>query len=236
MHQPAPRRRADPRRHRAGHRRRPVRECLYDSEGQLLNGSMADYLVPMAGEMPDIDVAHVETPTAATETRRQGRGEAGTAGAPAAVVNAINDALRAAERRGLAAADDARAHAGGARRDVITGRIDRTGLPVLASAAKQPRAAGRCRTWRFPGLFRGARKDGWPSPVRTHRPRRYIDHHGARSAKRPRGKDERRVRNGKLQGAGRSGHRRRIRAALAGPAPCPRRRKGGRSASASRRR
>lgn len=69
-------------------------ECLYDARGQLLNGSMADYLVPMAAEMPDIQVAHIETPTADSELGAKGAGEAGTAGAPAAVINAINDALR----------------------------------------------------------------------------------------------------------------------------------------------
>jgi carbon-monoxide dehydrogenase large subunit len=67
--------------------------CIYDAEGQLLNGSMADYLVPMAGEMPDIAVAHVVSPTADSELGAKGAGEAGTAGAPAAVMNAINDAL-----------------------------------------------------------------------------------------------------------------------------------------------
>jgi carbon-monoxide dehydrogenase large subunit len=68
--------------------------CVYDDRGQLLNGNMADYLVPMAGEMPDIEVGHVVTPTADSELGAKGAGEAGTAGAPAAVVNAINDALR----------------------------------------------------------------------------------------------------------------------------------------------
>ena len=68
--------------------------CLYDAEGQLLNGNMADYLVPMAGEMPDIEVAHIETPTDDSELGAKGAGEAGTAGAPAALANAINDALR----------------------------------------------------------------------------------------------------------------------------------------------
>ncbi len=68
--------------------------CLYDAEGQLQNGSMADYLVPMACEMPDIEVAHVVSATASSEIGAKGAGEAGTAGAPAAVVNAINDALR----------------------------------------------------------------------------------------------------------------------------------------------
>ena len=68
--------------------------CLYDERGQLLNGNMADYLVPMAVEMPDIEVGHVVTPTADSELGAKGAGEAGTAGAPGCVMNAINDALR----------------------------------------------------------------------------------------------------------------------------------------------
>jgi len=68
--------------------------CVYSPEGQLLVGSMADYLVPMAMEMPDIEVGHVETPTRESLLGAKGAGEAGTAGAPAAVMNAINDALR----------------------------------------------------------------------------------------------------------------------------------------------
>ena len=68
-------------------------ECLYSEDGQLLNGSMADYLVPMAGEMPDMEIAHIETPTKSSELGAKGAGEAGTAGAPGAVMNAINDAL-----------------------------------------------------------------------------------------------------------------------------------------------
>jgi len=69
-------------------------ECLYNEEGQMLNGSMADYLVPMAFEMPDIEIAHVCTPTMTSELGAKGAGEAGTAGAPGAVMNAVNDALQ----------------------------------------------------------------------------------------------------------------------------------------------
>jgi carbon-monoxide dehydrogenase large subunit len=69
-------------------------ECLYDERGQMLNGTMADYLVPMAVEMPDIECGHVVSPTADSELGAKGAGEAGTAGAPASVMNAINDALR----------------------------------------------------------------------------------------------------------------------------------------------
>jgi carbon-monoxide dehydrogenase large subunit len=68
-------------------------ECLYDDSGLMLNASMADYLVPMSAEMPDIVVAHIQTPTASSKLGAKGAGEAGTAGAPAAVMNAINDAL-----------------------------------------------------------------------------------------------------------------------------------------------
>ncbi len=67
--------------------------CLYDESGQLLNGNLMDYLVPMAAEMPDIDIGHVVTPTADSELGAKGCGEAGTAGAPGAVMNAVNDAL-----------------------------------------------------------------------------------------------------------------------------------------------
>jgi carbon-monoxide dehydrogenase large subunit len=68
--------------------------CVYDEIGQLLNGNMADYLVPMAAEMPDIDIGHVVSPTKESEIGAKGAGEAGTAGAPSAVMNAVNDALR----------------------------------------------------------------------------------------------------------------------------------------------
>ncbi len=68
-------------------------ECLYDTDGTLRNGNMADYLVPMAAEMPDIVVGHVQSPTRSSMLGAKGAGEAGTAGAPGAVMNAINDAL-----------------------------------------------------------------------------------------------------------------------------------------------
>ncbi|MGA7325615.1 MAG: xanthine dehydrogenase family protein molybdopterin-binding subunit [Rhodomicrobium sp.] len=67
--------------------------CRYDERGQMLNANMADYLVPMASEMPDIEVGHVVSPTAESEIGAKGAGEAGTAGAAAAVANAVNDAL-----------------------------------------------------------------------------------------------------------------------------------------------
>jgi carbon-monoxide dehydrogenase large subunit len=68
--------------------------CVYDDQGNLLTTTMADYLVPMSAEMPDMHIGHVETPTKESLLGAKGAGEAGTAGAPAALMNAINDALR----------------------------------------------------------------------------------------------------------------------------------------------
>ena len=65
-------------------------QCRYDERGQMLNGSMADYLVPMAVETPDAAVGHVVSPTADGELGAKGAGEAGTA---AAVAHAVTDAL-----------------------------------------------------------------------------------------------------------------------------------------------
>ena len=67
--------------------------CQYDEQGQMINATMADYLVPMAAEMPDIAVAHVVSPTLESVLGVKGAGEAGTAGAAACVMNAVNDAL-----------------------------------------------------------------------------------------------------------------------------------------------
>lgn len=68
-------------------------ECLYDADGQMLNGNLADYLVPMAAELPDIECGHAVSPTADSDLGAKGAGEAGTCGAPAVVMNALNDAL-----------------------------------------------------------------------------------------------------------------------------------------------
>ena len=68
-------------------------ECVYDGDGQLLSATMADYLVPMASEMPDIATAHVEGLEEASLLGAKGVGEAGTIGANAAAWLAVNDAL-----------------------------------------------------------------------------------------------------------------------------------------------
>jgi carbon-monoxide dehydrogenase large subunit len=67
-------------------------ELIYDDEGQLLSASLVDYLIPSAPEVPPIDVVHVESESAVAGGFR-GMGEGGTIGAPAAIANAIADAL-----------------------------------------------------------------------------------------------------------------------------------------------
>jgi carbon-monoxide dehydrogenase large subunit len=68
--------------------------CIYDDAAQLQNATLADYLVPMSAEMPDIVVDHVVTPTSKTELGAKGAGESGMAGAPQTILSAVNDALR----------------------------------------------------------------------------------------------------------------------------------------------
>ncbi|MDQ4114291.1 MAG: xanthine dehydrogenase family protein molybdopterin-binding subunit [Actinomycetota bacterium] len=69
-------------------------EVRYDAMGQPLCASFIDYKTPTAQEIPDIEIHHLETPCLFTETGAKGAGEGGTIGAPAAVLNAVNDALR----------------------------------------------------------------------------------------------------------------------------------------------
>lgn len=68
--------------------------CIYDDAGQLQNATMADYLVPMSHEMPDIVVEHVVTPTSKTTLGAKGAGESGMAGVPQTILSAVNDAIR----------------------------------------------------------------------------------------------------------------------------------------------
>jgi carbon-monoxide dehydrogenase large subunit len=70
-------------------------QVTYDEQGEPSATSFMDYKIPTAHEIPDVTIRHLETPCAFTETGAKGAGEGGTIGAPAAVLNAVNDALRA---------------------------------------------------------------------------------------------------------------------------------------------
>jgi aerobic carbon-monoxide dehydrogenase large subunit len=73
--------------------------CIYeampfDASGQPLAGTLADYLLPGACEIPDIRILHMETPSPYTSFGAKGIGEGGAVGPPAAILSAVNDALR----------------------------------------------------------------------------------------------------------------------------------------------
>ena len=70
-----------------------LEEIIYDESGGILTATLADYLPPTAHEIPPIELHHIETPSTNSITKAKGLGEGGAIGAPAAIINAINDAL-----------------------------------------------------------------------------------------------------------------------------------------------
>ena len=70
-----------------------LEEVVYDERGQLLTASLVDYAIPTALEIPDIKIVHMDTKAPNTLGGFRGVGEGGTIGSPAAIANAIADAL-----------------------------------------------------------------------------------------------------------------------------------------------
>ena len=70
-----------------------LERVCFDAEGQPASATLMDYLAPTAAEMCPVDIVHLQTPSTFSETGAKGMGEGGTIGAPAAVLNAVNDAL-----------------------------------------------------------------------------------------------------------------------------------------------
>jgi len=70
-----------------------LEQVCFDADGQPVSTTLMDYLAPTAAEMCPVDIVHLETPSRFSETGAKGMGEGGTIGAPAAVLNAVNDAL-----------------------------------------------------------------------------------------------------------------------------------------------
>ena len=71
-----------------------LEEFVYDGEGQMLTQSFMDYLLPSSHEIPKVEIVHHCTPSPYTVFGQKGSGESGYLGAPAAISNAINDAVR----------------------------------------------------------------------------------------------------------------------------------------------
>jgi carbon-monoxide dehydrogenase large subunit len=68
-------------------------ELVYGDDGQLLSTSFMDYLLPTASETPEILLAHVDVPSPLNPLGVKGLGEGGAIGPPAAIANAVEDAL-----------------------------------------------------------------------------------------------------------------------------------------------
>lgn len=70
-----------------------LEEVVYDADGQLLTASLVDYLLPSAPEVPSLDMVHLKAEAPNTLGGFRGMGEGGTIGSPAAIANAVADAL-----------------------------------------------------------------------------------------------------------------------------------------------
>ena len=68
-------------------------QLVYDDSGQLLTTTYFDYLVPPVSVAPPIEIIHLETPSSVTPSGAKGMGESTMVSVPAAVLNAVNDAL-----------------------------------------------------------------------------------------------------------------------------------------------
>ena len=68
-------------------------EVIYNDDGELLTASLVDYVIPTASELPSIATVHLDTASLSTVGGFRGMGEGGTIGAPAAIANALADAL-----------------------------------------------------------------------------------------------------------------------------------------------
>ncbi|HEY3953746.1 MAG TPA: xanthine dehydrogenase family protein molybdopterin-binding subunit [Streptosporangiaceae bacterium] len=73
-----------------------LEQVRYGADGQPATGTLMDYLAPTAAELCPVEITHLETPSRFSETGAKGMGEGGMIGAPAAVLNAVNAALRPA--------------------------------------------------------------------------------------------------------------------------------------------
>ena len=69
-------------------------EMVFGADAQPLSSTLADYLLPGSAEMPAIRIVHMETPSPYTKFGQKGLGEGGAIAPPAAIINAVNDALK----------------------------------------------------------------------------------------------------------------------------------------------
>ena len=114
-------------------------EMPFDASGQPLASTFADYLLPGPTEVPAPRLDHMETPSPYTEFGVKGIGEGGAIAPPAAIANAVNDALQAARRRAAAVRRSRRA----ACVEAIAGRARRRKAGAHEAGALRLRAPAR---------------------------------------------------------------------------------------------
>jgi carbon-monoxide dehydrogenase large subunit len=91
---------------------------IYDASGQPLSGTFQDYAMPIASDLPAVELDHIESLSTRNPLGVKGLGEGGAIGPPAAIANAVEDALRpygAIVRRGPLSAPRVRALVGAAK-------------------------------------------------------------------------------------------------------------------------
>ena len=71
-----------------------MEQVCHDAEGHALSGSFEDYLLPLAGDVPNVEVLHHETPSPFTAHGVKGGGEGGRMVAPCVITSAVEDALK----------------------------------------------------------------------------------------------------------------------------------------------
>ena len=123
-------------------------QLVFDEEGQLLNASLADYLLPTSLEAPRTEIGHTVTPSPLNPLGVKGAGEAGAIPVGPLFAQAIEDALRLAERKielnEIPIKPDAAVRAGlAAIMILVTGAAGKTGKAVVGALAKRAPACGR---------------------------------------------------------------------------------------------
>ena len=121
-------------------------EMRFDAQGQPLASTLSDYLLPGPTEVPDIRIVHMETPSPYTRFGQKGIGEGGAIAPPAAITNAINDALKGLGAELLDLARHAAAHRRGDRSGAQQGAQHEAGRHSTTRGRPRCRRPWRC--WR----------------------------------------------------------------------------------------
>ncbi len=139
-----------------------MERIVYDADGQLLTGTLMDYAVPRADDVPPVLIEKMHTPSPRNPLGAKGLGEAGCIAMPPAIVNAVVDALSPLGDHSPRHAAHTRADLGGARRPRVAGCPPGWESTSAAHSLMLP-----CGTTRAIG-FRSSSCHGSARPCRGH--------------------------------------------------------------------